>query len=124
MLRITVTTCEESGLCPVRNVLANVNGKWASLVLLSLEDGSQRFNAIRRLVGDISQRVLTENLRALERDGFITRTVNAGPPVAVSYALTDLGAELVDHLIPLVLWAEKSFDAVMTCRDAYDAKAS
>ena len=115
-------TDEESGRCPVRNVLANVNGKWAYLILLSLEDGPQRFNAIKRLVGDISQRVLTENLRSLERDGLITRSIKEGPPLAVYYALTELGRDLVGHLIPLVLWAEKKFDEVMACRAAYDAR--
>lgn len=122
MLKITVTTIDESGLCPVRNVLANVTGKWSSLVLLSLEDGPLRFSEIKRTVGDITQRVLTENLRALERDGYVIRSVKPGPPVEVSYALTNMGAELVGLLMPLALWAERRFDAVMKKRKQYDGR--
>ena len=121
MLKITVVTSEDSGLCPVRNVLANVTGKWSSLILLSLEIGPLRFSEIKRTIGDITQRVLTENLRSLERDGYITRTVRPGPPVEVSYALTSMGANLVGLLAPLVLWAEQSFDAVMTQRKQFDS---
>jgi DNA-binding HxlR family transcriptional regulator len=124
MLKITVTTSEESGLCPVRNVLANVTGKWSSLILLSLEDGQLRFSEIKRAVGDITQRVLTENLRALERDGHVTRSVKPGSPVEVSYALTAMGAELVTLLLPLALWAEQRFDAVMRKRKRYDSRNS
>lgn len=123
MLRITVTSDEEGGLCPVRNVLANVTGKWSSLVLLSLEDGPLRFSQIKRTVGDITQRVLAENLRSLERDGYVTRSVKSGPPVEVSYALTAMGTELVHLLMPLALWAEERFDAVMRNRKAYDRRS-
>lgn len=122
MLGITVTTDEESGLCPVRNVLANVTGKWSSLVILSLEDRPLRFSEIKRAVGDITQRVLTENLRSLERDGYISRAVKAGPPVEVSYALTALGSDLVVQLKPLVYWAEAHFDDVMKARKSYDER--
>ena len=124
MLQITVTTKEEGGLCPIRNVLAKVSGKWQSLILLSLEDGPLRFSAIKRMVGDITQRVLTENLRSLERDGYLTRTVKPGPPVEVSYELTPLGVELVEVLKPLVLWASSSFNTVMESRAEYDARTS
>ena len=96
MLPITITPEDDSGLCPVRAVLASVSGKWQSLILLSLEDGALRFSAVKRAIGDITQRVLTENLRSLERDGYLTRSVDAGPPVAVSYELTDLGRSLVE----------------------------
>lgn len=120
MLPITVTTDEESGLCPVRNVLVGVSGKWQSLVLLSLEDGPLRFNAIKRALGDISQRVLTENLRSLERDGHLIRTVHAGPPLAVSYQLTLLGEKLIEVWKPVVRWAADSFDDVMVARQNYD----
>ncbi len=120
MLKITVTTSKDSGLCPVRNVLANVTGKWSSLVLLSLDDGPLRFSAIKRTIGDITQRVLTENLRSLERDGYITRSVKPRPPVEVSYKLTSMGTELVRLLIPLALWAEQNFDYVRRQRHNYD----
>ncbi|WP_342075351.1 helix-turn-helix domain-containing protein [Yoonia sp. SS1-5] len=120
MLQITVASDEDSALCPVRNILAKVTGKWQCLILLALEDGPERFGKIKRLIGDITQRVLTQNLRSLERDGYITRTVHAGPPLAVSYELTALGRELVGVLKPLVTWAAGSFDTVMGSRVAYD----
>ncbi len=120
MLQITVTTDEESGLCPIRNVLAKITGKWQSLILFSLEDGALRFSAVKRTIGDITQRVLTENLRSLEADGLITRTVDPGPPVAVSYELTALGRNLIEALKPLTLWAEKNFDVVMKSRSNFN----
>lgn len=121
MLQITVTADDDSGLCPVRNVLARVCGKWQSLILLSLEDGPQRFNQIKRLVGDITQRVLTENLRSLERDGYVTRQVHPGPPLAVSYQLTTLGEEFIEVWKPLVAWAGDRFDLVVATREAFDS---
>ena len=124
MLQITVIKDTDSGHCPIRNVLAKVTGKWQSLILFSLEDGALRFSEIKRTVGDITQRVLTENLRSLERDGFLTRTVAPGPPVAVSYELTSRGTELVSVLKPLAQWAEDSFDDVMKSRDDYDQRAA
>jgi DNA-binding HxlR family transcriptional regulator len=87
-----------------------------------LEDGSLRFGELKRAVGDISQRVLTENLRSLERDGHLIRTVHGGPPLAVSYALTGQGAELIHHLKPLVFWAAENFEQVNSARITYDAK--
>ena len=120
MLQVTANTKEESKLCPVRNVLANVTGKWSSLILLSLEDGPLRFSGVKRTVGDITQRVLTENLRSLERDGYITRSVIAGPPVEVHYELTPFGASFVSLFKPLVGWAGEHFDAVMASRDNFD----
>lgn len=121
MLRVTATTKEESGLCPVRNVLSNVTGKWSSLILLSLEDGPLRFSGVKRTVGDITQRVLTENLRNLERDGYISRRVVAGPPVEVHYQLTEFGQSFVPLFKPLVGWAAEHFDVVMASREKFDS---
>ncbi len=120
MFPITATTDEEKALCPIRNVLANVNGKWQPLILLSLEDGPQRFAAVKRLVGDITQRVLTENLRSLQRDGYLTRTVLPGPPLAVVYELTELGFSLVGAMRPLLDWASENYLAVKAARQAHD----
>lgn len=123
MFPITANTKEEKALCPIRNVLANINGKWQPLILLSLEDGPQRFGAIKRLVGDITQRVLTENLRSLQRDGHLTRTVLPGPPLAVMYELTELGFSLVSAMQPLLDWASDSYPAVRAARQEYDQEA-
>jgi DNA-binding HxlR family transcriptional regulator len=120
MLPVTVTCKEEGKLCPVRNVLSKVTGKWQCLIILSLEDGALRFGQLKRTIGDISQRVLTENLRSLERDGYLTRSVDHGPPVAVSYELTDMGYQLLDVLKPLVQFATKCFPKVSKSRLAYD----
>ena len=123
MLQITVTTDEESGHCPIRNVLVGISGKWQSLIILSLEDGPLRFSQIKRTIGDISPRVLTQNLRTLERDGHITRTVNHGPPIAVSYQLTPLGHEFLEIWKPVALWAENKFEAVTAARKKYETKS-
>jgi DNA-binding HxlR family transcriptional regulator len=121
MLPITVANETDSGLCPVRTILSTVMGKWSSLILLALEDGPQRFSGIKRMIGDITQRVLTENLRALERDGYLTRHVVSGPPIEVHYQLTPTGAELVKRFIPLVLWAAENYETVQNARKTYDA---
>jgi DNA-binding HxlR family transcriptional regulator len=120
MLPITVTTEVDSGLCPVRTILSTVMGKWSSLILLALEDGPLRFSAIKRTIGDISQRVLTENLRALERDGYLTRNVVSGPPVEVHYKLTPIGDGIVQRFIPLVTWAVEHYETVQAARKTYD----
>ena len=122
MLPITGETPEQRQDCPIRNVLANLNGKWQPLILLSLEDGPQRFNAIKRLIGDISQRVLTENLRTLERDGYLSRTVQPTSPVRVDYELTSMGRSLLGVLRPMVLWAAEAHPKVRAARDAYDSR--
>lgn len=120
MLNITVTSDAETGLCPIRTVLAPIMGKWSLLILLSLEDGSLRFSQIKRTVGDITQRVLTENLRGLERDGYLTRNVIAGPPIEVHYELTAAGQTLVGHVKPLVTWAADEFERVKAARAAFN----
>lgn len=122
MLPVTVLTEEAGKTCPIRNVLASVFGKWQSLIVLALEDGPLRFSAVKRTVGDITQRVLTENLRSLERDGYLTRTVDPGPPIAVTYELTEQGRALVAVLKPMVIWAARSFDTVMAARESYDSR--
>ncbi len=122
MLSITSLTSADGQLCPVRRVLSGVVGKWQSLILLSLEDEPQRFSAIKRLIGDITQRVLTENLRDLERDGYVTRTVSDGSPVEVHYALTALGREFLDLFKPLIGWAVQRRADIEENRAAYDRK--
>jgi len=122
MLQITAMTKEQVETCPIRNVLANVNGKWQPLILLALEDGPLRFSAIKRAIGDITQRVQTQNLRVLERDGYLTRTVDPGPPVAVTYALTSLGQSLVLVVKPMVEWAARHQGEIGQARACYDAR--
>ncbi|MEM9350009.1 MAG: helix-turn-helix domain-containing protein, partial [Pseudomonadota bacterium] len=106
--------------CSIRSVLSNVTGKWRMIIILALEDEPKRFGALKRCIGDVTQRVLTDNLRGLERDGYLTRHVDPGPPVAVSYGLTPLGESLVKQLKPLVFWSHDQMPDVKAARMAYD----
>ncbi|MEM9726182.1 MAG: helix-turn-helix domain-containing protein [Pseudomonadota bacterium] len=115
--------CADSGdteNCPIRSVLANVTGKWRMLIILALEDGPLRFGEVKRAIGDVTQRVLSENLRGLQRDGYLSRSVEPGPPVAVSYALTPLGQELLEALKPLVFWSHRRMGSVKAAREAFE----
>ena len=90
------------------------------IVILALEDEPKRFGELKRCIGDVTQSVLTENLRGLQRDGYLTRTVDPGPPVAVSYELTPLGRNLLELLKPLVYWSHDQMDEVRRLRMEYD----
>lgn len=122
MLNVTALTQHDAETCPVRQILSQVTGKWQILILLSLEDGAMRFGALKRNIGDITQRVLTENLRKMERDGYLTRDVDPGPPVAVSYELTDMGEELLEQMKSLVFWAARRHTDVTASRTSFDAR--
>src|SRR6202030_4641098 len=90
----------------VSEVLARVGDKWTVLVVSTLGDGPKRFNELRRALGSISQRMLTLTLRALEREGLVTRTVFPTIPPRVDYELTALGRSLHQAVEPLGLWAQ------------------
>ena len=120
MLPIGVANKAEASSCCIRSVLSNVTGKWRMIILLALEDEPKRFGDLKRCIGDVTQSVLTENLRGLQRDGYLTRSVNPGPPVAVSYELTPMGQSLVELLKPLVFWSHEQMEQVKTLRMEYD----
>lgn len=120
MLPIGVANKAEASNCCIRSVLSNVTGKWRMIILLALEDEPKRFGDLKRCIGDVTQSVLTENLRGLQRDGYLTRSVNPGPPVAVSYELTSMGQSLVELLKPLVFWSHEQMEQVKTLRMEYD----
>ena len=122
MLPITKMNKIEAATCPIRSVMANFTGKWQMLILLGLEDGELRFGELKRTVGDITQRVLTENLRNLEREGYLTRTVDEGPPVAVYYELTDMGQSLVEMIKPIVFWSNDNMRKVKNARSRYEKR--
>lgn len=122
MALLPVTNETEALLCPIRTVLSKVTGKWQIVLLLTLEPGPLRFGELKRAVGDITQRVLTENLRTLQRDGYLTRTVYEGPPVAVSYELTAQGKSIVAMMWPLVDWANANMEPIKSARQRYQAK--
>jgi DNA-binding HxlR family transcriptional regulator len=109
--------------CPIRDVLDRVGDKWSALIVSELALGPQRFGMLRRSIEDISQRMLTETLRNLQRDGFITRTVIPASPPQVEYALTELGQSLKDALGVLARWSSSHHDAIRAARLAYDARA-
>jgi DNA-binding HxlR family transcriptional regulator len=110
-----------SACCPVRDVLDRVGDKWSALIVSELALGPQRFGVLRRSIADISQRMLTETLRNLQRDGFITRTVIPASPPQVEYALTPLGASLRSALAVLATWSAQNHDAIRAARQVYDA---
>lgn len=123
MLKVTALTKAEVDNCPVRQVLSKVTGKWQVLIVLALEDGTLRFGELKRTIGDVTQRVLTENLRSLERDGYLRRDVDPGPPIAVRYTLTEIGEELLPLLRDLAKWAAIRHPDVRSSREVYDGKA-
>ncbi|MDY7101447.1 MAG: helix-turn-helix domain-containing protein [Actinomycetota bacterium] len=121
--------------CPSRQLLDRISGKWVTLVLAALgSDGSHEFGAdcageprplryseLSRLLVGVSQKMLTQTLRSLERDGLITRTVTPTVPVTVTYELTDLGRSLHTTMRALKTWAESHMDEVFANRATYDA---
>ncbi|NVK46598.1 MAG: helix-turn-helix transcriptional regulator [Rhodobacteraceae bacterium] len=108
--------------CPVRQVLDHVAAKWTSLILLELENGPQRFNALGRALPDISKRMLTQSLRDLERDGLVAREVFDTKPPSVAYSLTEMGQSFLDPLHHMIAWAERMMPQVEAARAQFDTR--
>jgi DNA-binding HxlR family transcriptional regulator len=106
----------------VSSILARVGDKWSILIIVRLGDGPKRFNEIKRMVGGISQRMLTLTLRGLERDGLVTRTQFPTIPPRVDYELTQLGRSLWDAVEPLGAWAQGHVKHITRARAAFDEK--
>jgi DNA-binding HxlR family transcriptional regulator len=104
----------------VSSVLARVGDKWSILIIVLLGDGPKRFNEIKRMVGGISQRMLTLTLRGLERDGLVKRTQFPTIPPRVDYELTHLGRSLWDAVKPLGDWARGHIKHITRARAAFD----
>lgn len=111
---------ETLGDCPVRDVVANIFGKWSSLLVLALAEQPYRFGELRRLVPDISQRMLTQTLRDLQRDGYVHREVFPTKPPSVQYSLTDLGHSMFEPLNALIQWADRNHGRVQAARAEFD----
>ena len=111
-----------SGTCPVRDVLDRVGDKWSVLVIDLLSERSMRFSELKRTIGLVSQRMLTRTLRALERDGLISRTVHPVVPPRVEYRLTETGYGLASILSLLARWAFDHQGDVHAARAAYDSR--
>lgn len=107
--------------CPTRMVLDRIADKWAVLILNRLEDEPIRFNRLRREIKGVSQKVLSQTLKKLERDGLVARRIFATVPVTVEYSLTPLGRTLTETVSALAHWAEHNMDAVLAAQAAYDA---
>lgn len=115
---------EKMSGCRIREILERVGDKWSLQVIFHLGDGPMRFTGLKRSIDGVSQRMLTVTLRGLERDGIVTRTMYPVIPPRVEYALTPLGATLLDAAGALVSWADKHLDEVDAARAAYDARAA
>ncbi|MBO9556200.1 MAG: helix-turn-helix transcriptional regulator [Cellulomonas sp.] len=110
--------------CPSRDLLDRIGDKWSILVLGELgEHGRSRFTELRNRVSGVSEKMLTQTLRALESDGLVLRTVHATVPVRVEYELTDLGQTLRAPLRALTEWSLQHTDEVLAARAAYAARA-
>lgn len=104
--------------CPIRNILSRISDKWSLLVLYTLNNmgGTMRFKALQRDIPDISQKMLTNTLRTLEEDGFVTRTVYPEVPPRVEYTLTARAMSLLPFVTALIGWAAENMPAIMRDR--------
>ena len=109
--------------CPSRQLLDRVSDKWVALILAALGDGPMRYSALSRRLAGVSQKMLTQTLRSLERDGLLTRTVTPTVPVTVTYEITDLGQSLQQVMWLLKTWAEAHMDEVLANRARHDDRS-
>ncbi len=127
-LRSKLEVCRARGSsvsdCPVRAVIQGISGKWTSLLVAALAEQPYRFGALRRLVPDISQRMLTQTLQDLQRDGYVHRKVFPTKPPSVEYSLTDLGRSMFGPMQELMRWAERHHLDVRKARAAFDAAST
>src|SRR5664279_2774026 len=110
-----------AGTCPTRLVLDRIADKWAVLVLGLLGDGPIRFNRLRRQIEGISQKMLSQTLKSLERDGLVSRKATPTVPVTVEYSITPLGETLSATVDGLRIWAETHIEKVLVAQQQYDA---
>lgn len=110
--------------CPIRDVLDRIGDQWSLLVLQVLENGTLRFSAINRAIGDISKQMLSKTLKYLEEDGFIRRTLYPEVPPRVEYELTDLGRSFLVPMKGLVDWAQDNHRDIREARAAYANRAA
>lgn len=108
--------------CPTRQLLDRIGDKWSVLILILLGTNDLRHNALKRGVQGISQKMLSQTLRSLERDGLVTRHVRPSVPIEVEYRITPLGRGLLDALRLMVDWAEARMPEVAAAQAAYDRR--
>jgi len=114
--------CAFNAQCPTRLILNRIADKWTVLVMILLEGETKRFSSLQREIGGISQKMLTQTLRGLERDGLVTRKIHATVPPKVEYSLTALGHTLKDLLYAIKTWSEAHINEVVTAQKSYDRK--
>lgn len=110
--------------CPTRLVIDRLADKWAVLVLTKLGGGKMRFNQLRREIEGVSQKVLSQVLKKLERDGLVTRQVFPTVPVTVEYSITPLGQTLTSTVAALAHWAEQNMPHILAAQQRYDSEAA
>jgi DNA-binding HxlR family transcriptional regulator len=108
--------------CRAREILDRIADKWSLQVIALLGDGTKRFTELKREIDGISQRMLTVTLRALERDGIVSRTMYPVMPPRVDYTLTPLGRTLFDAAVGLLHWTETHLDEIDAARERYDSR--
>lgn len=106
--------------CSYRRVLEIISNKWSALAIYALEDGSLRYGEVRRRIEGVSQKMLTQTLRQLERDGLVRREVTPSVPPIVNYSLTPLGDTLINTLKHLKLWTAEYYPLVEKAREEYE----
>src|SRR5262245_2144635 len=116
-------TAYDSG-CPARHVLELIASKWTVLTVDALAEGPKRYSELRREISGVSQKMLTQTLRELERSGIIIRTVYDTKPPSVDYRLTDLGTSLTEPIAAIRGWADTHFGEITTARMAASTRAS
>jgi DNA-binding HxlR family transcriptional regulator len=110
--------------CPSRQVLDALSDKWVTLVLTALSEGSQRYSELSKTIAGVSQKMLTQTLRTLERDGLLTRTITPSVPVRVDYELTPLGRTILPVVAAIKAWSEQHIAEVHAAQGAYDRRAA
>ncbi|WP_328771031.1 winged helix-turn-helix transcriptional regulator [Streptomyces sp. NBC_00286] len=118
---VTKWNVEGEAMCPHRLVLEHVTSRWGVLVLIQLLDRPHRFSELRRAIGRVSEKMLTQTLQTLERDGLVHRDAKPVIPPRVDYSLTDLGREAAEQVQALADWTSRRMDAVLKAREEYDA---
>jgi DNA-binding HxlR family transcriptional regulator len=109
--------------CPIRTVFGRIGDKWSALVIIHLgEHETLRFNELHSMISDLSQKVLTGTLKALEADGLISRKIYPEVPPKVEYSLTDLGKSLLPAMNPLIQWSFANMPTIIASRAKYGIK--
>lgn len=110
--------------CPSRQVLDSLSDKWVMLALNALAAGPQRYSGLARRIAGVSQKMLTQTLRMLERDGLVSRTITPSVPVRVDYELTPLGRSLLPVVHAIKDWSETHIEEIQSARASYDNTVS